>query len=378
MATESTFTFRASEQQKRLWGFQESGDFNAQACLALPRNLEISVLMQAASRVVERHEILRTTFHRRPGVRFPYQVVGGSGEVRWREAEMAGDRLEEILREERSDPLDLSSGPVVRLVLLRGAGPEPLLVITVPVLCADPRSLELFVEELLGFATGGFTRSAKGQEPLQYGDFTRWQEEMLAGEDTDLASAQEHWSRLSLEGLAHLSLAGGRVASGPFDPGFVRCVLEPEWTLRLKELERQFGAGLPAFALAVWITFLWRMGAGDGLVVGRLAEARTLEELENCLGPIARVVPVAAPLADGLAFVGLWTAVENEIHAGDRWPELAPQPRAWSFQFEAHNRCADEWLCRRWHGEPFELKLVISSERGHLTAEVWYDRRLYE
>jgi amino acid adenylation domain-containing protein len=378
MATESTFTFHASEQQKRLWGFQGSGDFYAQACLALPRNLEISALRQAASRVVERHEILRTTFHRRPGVRFPYQVVGDSGEVRWREAEIAGDRLEEILREERSDPLDLSRGPVVRLALVRGAGPEPLLVITLPALCADPRSLELFVEEILGFATGGFAWHAKEQEPLQYVDFARWQEEMLADEDTDLAPAREHWRRLSLEGLAGLSLAGGRVASGPFDPGFVRCVLEPEWTPRLKELARQSGAGLPAFALTAWMTFLWRMGAGDGLVVGRLAAARILEELENCLGPIARVVPLAAPLANGLLFVDLWTAVENEIRTGDRWPELAPQPRAWPFQFEAHNPCAGEWLCRQWHGEPFELKLVISSERGDLTAEVGYDRRLYE
>lgn len=378
MATESTFTFHASEQQKRVWGFQGSGYFYAQACLALPRNLEVSALMPAASRVVERHEILRTTFHRRPGVRFPYQVVGGSAEVRWREVEIAGDRLEEILREERYDPIDLSSGPVVRLALLRGAGPEPLLVITLPALCADPRSLELFVEELLGFATGGLAWHAEGQEPLQYADFARWQEEMLAGEDTDLAQAQEYWRRLSLESLARLSLAGGRVASGPFDPGFVRCVLEPEWTLRLEELAGQPGARLPAFALAAWMTFLWRMGAGDGLVVGRLAAARTLEELENCLGPIARVVPLAAPLANGLAFVDLWTAVDNEIRAGDRWPELAPQPRAWPFQFEAHDPCAGDWLCRQWHGEPFELKLVISSERGRLTAEVWYDLRLYE
>ncbi len=377
MVKESTFTFHASEQQKRLWGFQGSGDLYAQACLALPRNLEIPALKRAASRVVEKHEILRTTFQRRPGVRFPYQVVGGNGEVRWREAEIAGDRLEEILREERSDPLDLSRGPVVRLALLRGAGPEPLLVITLPALCADPRSLELFVEELLGFATGG-AGHAEEQEPLQYIDFVRWQEEMLAGEDADLAPAREHWRRLSLDGLARLSLAGGRVASGPFDPGFVRCVLEPGWTPRLEELAGQLGAGLPAFALAAWMTFLWRMGAGDDLVVGRLAAARTLEDLESCLGPIARVVPLAAPLADGLAFVDLWTAVENEIHAGDRWPELAPQPRTWPFQFEAHDPCAGEWLYRHWHGEPFEHKLVISSECGHLTAEVWYDRRLYE
>src|SRR6185369_8573419 len=57
---------------------------------------------------------------------------------------------------------------------------------------------------------------------------------------------------------------------------------------------------------------------------------------------------------------------------------LAPQPRAWPFQFEAQGPCAGEWLCRRCHGEPFELKLVISYERGRHTAEVWYDGRLYE
>jgi amino acid adenylation domain-containing protein len=378
MAPESTFTFHASEQQKRIWGLQESGGLYAQACLALPRGLGASALVQAASRVVGRHEILRTTFHRRAGVRFPYQVVGGSGEPRWREARTTGDRLEEVLREERSEPWDLGTGPMVRLALLQGAGPEPLLVVTLPVLCADPRTLELLVEELLGFATGGPAWQAAAEEPLQYVDFTRWQEETLAGEDADLAPPREHWRRLPLEGLAGLSLAGGRAAAGAFDPGFFRCVAELGWTPQLAELAGQVDAGLPAFALAAWMTFLWRMGAADGLVIGRLAAARTLEELESCLGPIARVVPLAVPLANGLAFVDLWRAVEHEVRAGDRWAELAPQPRAWPFQFEAHEPCAGDGRWLRWHGEPFELKLVVSCARGRLSADLWYDRRLYE
>jgi amino acid adenylation domain-containing protein len=390
MAAESNFTFRASEQQKRLWSLQDPGGFCSfccQGCLALPRGLEAAALLQAAARIVERHEILRTTFRRRPGVRFPFQVVGSSGAVQWREAEITDGRFEEILREERSEPFDLGNGPVVRLAFLRREEQGSLLVITLPALCADLRSQELFAAELLGFATGKAGFAEEG-EPLQYADFTRWQEEMLAGNDGDMTQAREYWGRFLSDRLGDLSLASRREGSVPFEAGFVRCALAAEVGPGLEDLARRHGAGVPAFALAAWMTFLWRLGIGsgiggigdiggigEGLVVGRLAAACTMEELETCLGPIAVVVPVAAPLAESRAFVGLWTAVEDEIREGDRWPELAPRPPAWPLQFDAQGPRGDRWLHREFCGEPFELTLVISSG-GAFAADLWYDRRL--
>ncbi|HEY9300096.1 MAG TPA: condensation domain-containing protein, partial [Phormidium sp.] len=58
--------FRLSPQQKYLWSLlQESPAYRAQCSLLIEGNLNQKTLKEALQAVINRHEILRTTFHRR-------------------------------------------------------------------------------------------------------------------------------------------------------------------------------------------------------------------------------------------------------------------------------------------------------------------------
>jgi len=68
--------FRLSRQQERLWLLQrDSSAFRSQCALLIEGDLKEEVLREALRRVIERHEILRTAFHRRPGLELPLQIM---------------------------------------------------------------------------------------------------------------------------------------------------------------------------------------------------------------------------------------------------------------------------------------------------------------
>ena len=73
----TTTGYRLSPQQKQVWQEQQNSATNycAQAVIEVDGDLDRERLREAATAVVARHEILRTSFPRRPGMRTPMQVI---------------------------------------------------------------------------------------------------------------------------------------------------------------------------------------------------------------------------------------------------------------------------------------------------------------
>src|SRR5688500_3436075 len=97
--------FRLSPQQSRLSSLQRVDPrsvFGAIGVLRIRGRLRAHLLHSALRAVVERHEILRTTFHRPPGLLLPVQVVGAAdllwGEDAVASAEQARERIAEDRR----------------------------------------------------------------------------------------------------------------------------------------------------------------------------------------------------------------------------------------------------------------------------------------
>src|SRR4051812_15955446 len=156
--------FRPSAQQRRLWSSLRPEDqFVAQAALLIEGELQPGRLRRAVEQVVESNDILRTRFVRRPGQRFPLQVVDAEARFSWEEtataAGLQGDLLGQaglLLAGEREESFDLAAGPVLRVRLLGLGSGRHLLLLSLPALCADGRGLENLVREI-GHAYAGTT-----------------------------------------------------------------------------------------------------------------------------------------------------------------------------------------------------------------------------
>src|SRR5260370_4779872 len=116
MQSQMSAGYELSPQQKRIFG---PGVENASAGLAilLEGVIEPRKIKQIVQALVNRHEILRTTFQRRTGMKFPFQVVQERAEVSWDEVDLnalgrseQGLRIQELLG--ASSKLDIEMGPV--------------------------------------------------------------------------------------------------------------------------------------------------------------------------------------------------------------------------------------------------------------------------
>ena len=215
--------FRLSPQQRKLWKLQDStGDFrsfNSVLVLLLEGELRTDALREALERVCARHESLRTTFRRVPGVLMPVQSVERILAPSWRTIDLSDltgsaqdDEVGALLALERRRTFDYENGPLVQATLLVLSSERALLSVCMPVLCGDRRTLANFGRSLSGCYAETVNRSELVDEALQYSQFSEWQNSLWE-EEEDIAKAQEYWSRQDLSG-AILALPGqsGRVS----------------------------------------------------------------------------------------------------------------------------------------------------------------------
>lgn len=271
--------YAMSIQQRRQW---HHAGLRARCVLRVAEPIGEDALRAALHGMAARHEMLRTTFQRPPGLRTVYQVVAAAAAVELRRAPDAADGPS-LLRADDAVPFEPAAGPVLRAWI--GAGGS-LVLLSLPALCADSRSLALLAAELVG---------GSAEAPaLQYLDYSEWQGELLAMPD-------------AREGRAYWE---GRPASVrlPFEHGGRAYVpvaiplgdLLADATLR--SLAGRCGADVETVLLAAWHALLGRMDGSYGGSVGVVLDGRGPEDLRAVIGPFARVLPVAQPLDDALPF----------------------------------------------------------------------------
>ena len=76
--------FELSPQQKSVWFAQQGRTYCSQCVLVLETAVDGKKLRSALGAVIARHEILRTTFPARPGVKLPFQLIHESLAAEWR------------------------------------------------------------------------------------------------------------------------------------------------------------------------------------------------------------------------------------------------------------------------------------------------------
>jgi len=269
--------FQLSQQQKQLWlsGADETA-FNSVTAVALDGALNAAKLKDALNQVVARHEALRTTFERRPGMRVPLQVVRGTLAPAWEE--IRATSVAQLVAAEANAAFDLHNGPVVRAKLLSVADSKHVLVISTPALCADVASLQNVVREIAACYAGG----AGSDEVFQYPDFSAWQSELLQSEeDEDAKAAKQFWSELLAETSIH-RLPFEKQASGAFKPATIPV-----------EIPASAVDKDSAFFAACWQILQWKLTGQNAITVSHVSDGRNHEEVAASVGLFSKALPIS-------------------------------------------------------------------------------------
>jgi amino acid adenylation domain-containing protein len=281
--------------QQRLWFLNQLEPdictYNETSALRLDGELNINALHGALNAIVERHEVLRTTYAiAEDGA--PVQIVNIVAAIDFPvldiselTASQQDAEVQRVASELKSRPFDLSNDLPLRLALIR-LSPSSHVVVTVKHhIASDGWSSGVFSREL----TTLYHRFNQGETtplpelPIQYADYAVWQREWLQGEVLD---RQLSYWKDQLRNVPTLELATdrSRAASRRNQAGRKFVMLPSVLTDQLKALSKGEGATLFMTLLAAFQILLQRYTGQDDIAVGSPIAGRTRSELEGLIG----------------------------------------------------------------------------------------------
>ncbi|MBM7055887.1 non-ribosomal peptide synthase/polyketide synthase [Streptomyces sp. RHZ10] len=284
-----------SPAQRRLWFLNRfegpSATYNLPLVLRLTGDLDRAALHAALGDVVARHESLRTVFPEVDGR--PRQQVLDAGAARpaLPMTDVTADRLDAAIAEAAAEGFDLAAQPPLRARLLRLSDTEHVLVAVVHHIAGDGWSMAPFARDLglAHDARRGGRAPAWQPLPVQYADYTLWQQEVLGDEsdpDSPLARQAGYW-RTALAGLPEelsLPVDRPRPAEASHRGESIPLHLPAEVHARIVAVARESRASVFMVVQAALASLLGRLGAGDDIPLGSVIAGRTDEALDDLVG----------------------------------------------------------------------------------------------
>ncbi|MFF1650733.1 amino acid adenylation domain-containing protein, partial [Streptomyces sp. NPDC058240] len=302
-----------SAAQNRLWFLNqmESGEaaYNDGLTVELTGRPDTDALRAALADVVARHESLRTVFPVRDGGPYQHILAPADALPELVVADVTDEALDGELAAAAVRGFDLAAEIPVRAHLFTLAPGRHVLLVVVHHIAGDGWSVAPFTRDLSHAYTARLGGDAPRFDPLpvQYADYTLWQQDLLGDENDPqsvLAQQIAHWKD-ALAGLPEeLALPGDRPrpAVASHRGGHLDLRLTPQVHERLIALSKESGASVFMVAQAALAALLGRLGAGEDIPVGTVIAGRTDEALNDLVGFFVNTLVLRTDLSGDPSF----------------------------------------------------------------------------
>ena len=305
--------FRLSPQQERIWRLEtiHPNRYRARCATLITGNLDIERLQKAASDVVARQEILRTSFHCVLD-NDPLQIIDKHPTQPLQLVTLVGsdDRnaIDGNIAKMRDEPFKLTEQPLLRWRLLRIDETNHVLLVEAAALCHDRTSLINLVRQIS--EQYGIDRVAS--DPMQYADFAEWQNELLESEDAE--AGRSFWtSQRPPQAVDPLPFERRSREGADFAPELIRQHLDPALLNELLRISGKVEVSLPSILFAAWQTIIARLTSQPEFFIGNRIEGRGYTELDQALGVFAKYVPLSCLIEDTARFSDLARQTEAAV-----------------------------------------------------------------
>ncbi|MFD7432651.1 amino acid adenylation domain-containing protein [Streptomyces sp. NPDC059818] len=308
--------------QQRLWFLDQLEPGRAEYLLPFAFRvhgpIDVDALDTAFTALVSRHEILRTRFGT-DDAGSPVQSIPPEEPVTVLVRDLRAvadvqdrdDACAAVLAEDALRPVDLTVGPVLRVVLVRLADEEAVLAVTVHHIAFDGWSVGVLVRELSAlYATALEKGPVPAPLPVQYADYALWQRGWLTGEP--LERQLDYW-RTRLAGLEPLELPTdqARPAERTGKGEVVRFSVPADVAARAKAVAAEGGASLFMTLLSVFQILLARHSGQRDVAVGTPIAGRNRAETEDLIGFFVNTLVLRTDLSGDPVFTELLARVKD-------------------------------------------------------------------
>ena len=299
--------------QQRLWFLDQlepnSAAYNIPLAMRLSGPLNPSALEHSLNAIVQRHEVLRTTFQMKAGQ--PQQIILPELTIQLTRMSLEDlappDRdleARRLAREEALRPFNLTQGPLLRATLLALAEREQVLLLNLHHIVSDGWSMGVLINEVVTLYAAAIVGQslALPELSIQYADFARWQRDWLQGAVLEEQLAYWKGQLAGAPALLDLPTDRPRPPVQTFSGAWLPFELSPTLSAELIALSQQTGVTLFMTLLAAFNVLLARYSGQDDIVIGSPIANRNRAEIEGLIGFFVNTLALRTRLTGDLSF----------------------------------------------------------------------------
>lgn len=400
--------FRLSPQQKSLWLLQQeipNCPYRSQCAVLVTGELNREKLVAVLANVVHRHEILRTRFEQLSGLTIPVQIIEQSIPIPalpthdWSHLSPPEQqvRLESLFQQMLVQPLGLERSPNWQLALVQLGKDKHWLFFSIPALCGDRQSLENFVQEICYGYAGQLEKLVA--EPLQYADFSEWQNELLEAEETE--TGRKYWLDRDRTAMNPFVLPFERSSAKGVDfiPETISLTLSTAQVKQIEQLVQNVNVDPAVFFLAGLLVLTQRLTRKERLTIGVKAQGRDEEELSGSLGLMAKYLPLESDVDETQKLPDFLNKIADQWQENIQWQDyfngqllvdktvntnnLFWHPLSFDYQDNQtrnHSAGGLDWSIETIYScwERYKLNVLCEKNATDININFNYDSRLYK
>lgn len=309
--------------QQRLWFLAqlqpESAIYNIPIALHFPSELNLSALQQALNAIVERHEVLRTTFDLIADE--PVQVIHPPRPVNLVIIDLEQkSELQRSLNQAAQQSFDLRQDLMLKATLFRLPDGEQALLLLLHHIASDGWSGNILLREIDTYYTA-FTAGnpiSLPRLPIQYADFAQWQRQWLSGDV--LTQQLDYWKQRLVGELPVLELSNCFTKATPScstvqtDAGErYSLTLSKTLTQAIQQFAQQEKVTLFMMLLTAFKTLLYRYTQQEDMLIGSAIANRKWVDVEGLIGFFVNTLVLRTDLSGQPTFRSLLSRVRDVV-----------------------------------------------------------------
>ncbi|MFF2363715.1 amino acid adenylation domain-containing protein [Streptomyces sp. NPDC058122] len=311
--------------QRRTWFLHQlegAQTWNMSSAFRLTGQLDEDALVAALRDVVERHEVLRTTYPTDADGDPHQQILPPAKafeQVRLPVADVTPEDVSAAIDEAVAHWFDLAAEIPLRATLLRTGPEEHVLVLVIHHIASDGSSGAPLARDLATAYNARRAGRAPEFEPLpvQYKDYTMWQREVLGdlADPAGLGARQIEYWRKELAGVPeplNLPLDRPRSVEAGTQGDAVAIPVGAEVMAGLQKVADERGLTMSMLMQTALGVLLSKLGGGEDIPIGTPIAGRTDEALADLIGCFVNNLVIRMDLSGDPSFADLLAQVRDK------------------------------------------------------------------
>ncbi|MCP5063168.1 MAG: amino acid adenylation domain-containing protein, partial [Ignavibacteriae bacterium] len=312
---ESRENFPLSFAQQRLWFLDQiepnSSFYNIPIAVRLKGEFNLEFLKESIREVVQRHEILRTTFHQIDGI--PIQKVNDNIELSIEikdysnlEGKYKEEQALEFCISEMNVGFSLNKLPLFRISFILMGENDFIIVTNIHHIISDGWSTSIFIKEISTIyqAKQNDFRFKLPEMKINYGDYSYWQRDWLKREQ--LEKRISFWKDYlkSAPTILNLPLDKKRPSVQTYNGAIAEIELETFHTQFQKVSTEEHTTSF-MFFLTTFYILLYRLTNQEDIIIGTPIANREIPEIQNLIGLFVNTIALRGNLSGNPTFIEL-------------------------------------------------------------------------